>query len=840
MKETILLTDGYKLGHHRQYPEGTEMVYSNWTPRSCKYFPEAEEGAVVFGLQYLIKEYLIKQFNENFFNLPKEKAINEFYNRVNCYVGVDNVGTKHIEALYDLGYLPIEIKALPEGSVCPIRVPWMTIKNTLPEFYWITNYLETLISCILWMPSTSATKARLYKKELMRHAKLTKYPEDVPIDFSCHDFSMRGMGGVEAAIISGMAHLTSFSGTDTIPAIRALEEYYNADAKNELIAGSVPACYSEDTEILTNSGWKYFKDLTDDDLVAQYSENKEISFVKPTEIIADRYNGKLIHYVQNCRGSKIDLLVTPNHRMVKRSYRNDKLSLFEANIGLKKPTYTKSCMIVSSGYKKDKENQHLSALDKLKIAFQADGSKPSHGEDYTGERNGGYPIRFSFKKDRKMARLERLFTEAGVAFTKQKYENGYYSIWAVMPEEFRKDFSWVKLEALSSIEAYEFIQELQYWDGCAKHSSIVYSSTNKECVDTVQAIAALCGYRGNISSYQDKRKDCKRLPIWSIILTEKERTSINMHLEVTEENYRGMVYCVSVPSKMIVVRRNNIALICGNTEHSVMCAGGKEDEISTFKRLINDVYPNGIVSIVSDTWDFWQVIEDYLPRLKQDIMSRDGRVVIRPDSGDPVDIICGLRTNPHYNTKIKDGKYYVSYAPFDIETKYVEISKGQYYGAYWMLGETFGWNTTENGYKYPDTHIGLIYGDSITLERQKHIYSRLESVKCAACNLVLGVGSYSYQYASRDSLGYAVKATACIVNGEFREIFKQPKTDDGTKNSLKGLISVYKDENGTYYALDGVSIDAENGGELKTVFMDGNLLVDWSLKEIRERINETL
>ena len=234
------------------------------------------------------------------------------------------------------------------------------------------------------------------------------------------------------------------------------------------------------------------------------------------------------------------------------------------------------------------------------------------------------------------------------------------------------------------------------------------------------------------------------------------------------------------------------------------------------------------------------MIENYLPRLKQDIMSREGRVVIRPDSGDPVDIICGLRTNPHYNTKIKDGKYYVSYAPFDIETKYVEISKGQYYGAYWMLGETFGWNTTENGYKYPDTHIGLIYGDSITLERQKHIYSRLESVKCAACNLVLGVGSYSYQYASRDSLGYAVKATACIVNGEFREIFKQPKTDDGTKNSLKGLISVYKDENGTYYALDGVSIDAENGGELKTVFMDGNLLVDWSLKEIRERINETL
>ena len=513
-KETILLTDGYKLGHHRQYPEGTEMVYSNWTPRSNKYFHEAEDGAVVFGLQYLIKEYLIKQINENFFGLPREQAIREFHDRVDSFVGIENVGIKHIEALYDLGYLPIEIKALPEGAVCPIRVPWMTIKNTLPEFYWITNYLETLISCILWMPSTSATRSRLYKKELMRHARHTMFPADVLLDFSCHDFSMRGMGGLEAAIISGMAHLTSFCGSETIPAIRALEEYYNADAKTELVAATVPA-----------------------------------------------------------------------------------------------------------------------------------------------------------------------------------------------------------------------------------------------------------------------------------------------------------------------------------TEHSVMCAGGKADEIQTFRRLINDVYPTGIVSIVSDTWDFWQVIEDFLPRLKEDIMKRDGRVVIRPDSGDPVDIICGLRTNPHYNTKIQDGKYYLCCDPFDDDARYAEISKGQYYGAYWMLGETFGWNATEAGYKYPDTHIGLLYGDSITLERQKHIYSRLESVKCAACNLVLGVGSFSFQYASRDSLGYAVKATACIVNGEYRPIFKQPKTDDGTKNSLKGLIAVYKDESGKYYAKDEVSFDEEKQGELKTVFCDGKLLVDWTLGEIRNRIS---
>lgn len=520
MKETILLTDGYKLGHHFQYPEGTEMVYSNWTPRSYKYFPEATEGSVVFGIQYLIKEYLIKQFQKNFFDLPEDEAIEQFKFRVGNFVGLDNVGTEHIVALHRLGYLPIEIKALPEGSICPIRVPMMTIKNTKPEFFWLTNYLETLISCVLWMPCTSATSSRLYKKELKRHAVKTGFPEDVNIGFSCHDFSMRGMGGIEAAIISGMAHMTSFCGSETIPAIRAVEEYYNADSSKELVAATVPA-----------------------------------------------------------------------------------------------------------------------------------------------------------------------------------------------------------------------------------------------------------------------------------------------------------------------------------TEHSVMCAGGKEDEIETFRRLINEVYPKGFVSIVSDTWDFWQVVEDFLPKLKKEIMARDGRVVIRPDSGDPVDIICGLRTNPHFHTRIKEGKYYCHFNPFmdeDLDdANYVEVSEGEYYGAYYMLGKTFGWNTTMNGYRYPSTKVGLLYGDSITLERQKQIYMRLEAAHMAACNLVLGVGSFTYQFKSRDSLGFAVKATAVRVDGELRPIFKQPKTDDGTKNSLKGLIYIEK-VGDQYIAHDGVTEEQEQQGCLETVFKDGKLLKDYTLAEIRSHIDSTL
>ena len=404
MKESILLTDGYKLDHRRQYPEGTEFVYSNWTPRSCQYFPEAHEGIVVFGIQYFIKEYLLDKFNKNFFNRPKEEVIEEFTRRINTFLGPNQVGVEHIEALHALGYLPIEIKALPEGSICPIGVPALTIVNTLPEFFWITNYLETLMSSTLWLPMTSATSARLYKKRLMEHAIKTGFDKQPGLDFLCHDFSMRGMAGIEAAIMSGMGHLTSFTGSETIPALEAVEEYYHADADSELIAGTVPA-----------------------------------------------------------------------------------------------------------------------------------------------------------------------------------------------------------------------------------------------------------------------------------------------------------------------------------TEHSVMCAGGMEDEFETFERLINETYPTGIVSIVSDTWDFWQVITDYLPRLKDTIMSRDGRVVVRPDSGDPVKIICG-----------------------DPEA---DPNSPEYKGAYQLLGEIFGTTVNENGYKVLDTHIGLIYGDSITLERQHQIYSQLEDKGFAATNLVLGIGSYNYGYRTRDSLG---------------------------------------------------------------------------------------
>ena len=233
----LLLADYYKTEHFKMYPQNMTKLYSNFTPRKSRM--KGVDEVVVFGIQHFILEYLIKQFNDNFFytnhdggreNYHKERVITEY--KKYC-----NVDTKHIEDLWDLGYLPIEIKALGEGTLCPIGVPMLTITNTHPDFAWLVNYLETLISCSLWQPITSATIAYEYKKILNKYALETTGSTE-GVQWQGHDFSMRGMSSVESSILSGMGHLLSFTGTDTIPAIYTLERSYNASG---LIGASVPA-----------------------------------------------------------------------------------------------------------------------------------------------------------------------------------------------------------------------------------------------------------------------------------------------------------------------------------------------------------------------------------------------------------------------------------------------------------------------------------------------------------------------------------------------------------------------------------------------------------------------
>jgi nicotinamide phosphoribosyltransferase len=479
----FLLTDYYKVGHVFQYPAKTELVYSNLTPRKSRL--QGVDEMVFFGLQYFIKEYLISYFNENFFWQSKEKVMADYKRRVVTSLGAHLPNYEHIAALHDLGYLPIEIKALPEGSKVPMKVPCLTVVNTKVEFYWLTNFLETLLSAIVWQACTSATIAYEYRKLLNKYADETGIAAEF-VQWQGHDFSFRGMSSLETAILSGMGHLLSFTGTDTIPAIDALEQYYNANADAEMIGGSVAA-----------------------------------------------------------------------------------------------------------------------------------------------------------------------------------------------------------------------------------------------------------------------------------------------------------------------------------TEHSVMCSGSKDGELETFKRLITEVYPLGIVSIVSDTWDLWKVCTEYLPALKTDILKRDGKVVIRPDSGDPVRIICG---NPAAKT--------------EAERK----------GVVELLWEVFGGTITGKGYKLLDPHIGAIYGDSINIDRATRICEGLKA-KGFASQVVLGIGSFTYQYNTRDTFGTAMKATYVVIDGEAREIFKNPVTDDGTKKSATGLLQVKK-QNGKYVLYDKVSWEEEKQSELKTVFKDGKLVKDFTLKEIRSVLEE--
>lgn len=247
------------------------------------------------------------------------------------------------------------------------------------------------------------------------------------------------------------------------------------------------------------------------------------------------------------------------------------------------------------------------------------------------------------------------------------------------------------------------------------------------------------------------------------------------------------------------------------TEHMVMCLGGKEDERETFHRLMR-LYPKGIVSVVSDTWDLWKVITEILPSLKSQIMGRDGKLVIRPDSGDPVLIITGDATQPPGSPAHK--------------------------GVIELLWDQFGGTVNKAGYKELDSHIGAIYGDSITEERARQICERLKAKGFASTNIVLGIGSFTYQYCTRDTHGFAVKATWARVNGEERFLFKDPVTDSGTKKSARGRLAVIE-QDGALRLVDGLTLEQQvtyRGNLLQPVWRDGRFLKRQTLAEIRARV----
>jgi nicotinamide phosphoribosyltransferase len=199
-------------------------------------------------------------------------------------------------------------------------------------------------------------------------------------------------------------------------------------------------------------------------------------------------------------------------------------------------------------------------------------------------------------------------------------------------------------------------------------------------------------------------------------------------------------------------------------------------------------------------------------------------LVIRPDSGDPVDIICGEQVISRDYRDV-------------VENAQLDLTHPKYKGVIELLWDVFGGTVNEQGYKVLDSHIGAIYGDSITIDRAEEICKRLEAKGFASTNIVLGVGSFTYQFNTRDTFGFAMKATYVEVNGEEREIFKDPITDDGTKKSARGLLKVFRTTLENEVVLhDQCTWAEEEGGILQTIYKDGKFVNVTTLTQIREKL----
>lgn len=314
----------------------------------------------------------------------------------------------------------------------------------------------------------------------------------------------------------------------------------------------------------------------------------------------------------------------------------------------------------------------------------------------------------------------------------------------------------------------------------------------------------------------------------------------------------------TIPAGLFAQRYYNVSFASGDpimasvnaTEHSVMCSYGNEGEMDSIEHLMTNVSPTGILSIVCDTWDFWQVVTEYMPALKDKIMERDGTLVIRPDSGDPVEIICGVKvanegTPVHGCGAVRRGDkiYRVNVLNDDADNfSWIlgdVVTEAECKGLVQCLWEIFGGTVTPAGFCLLDSHIGAIYGDSITLERQKQIIKRLIA-KGFCPSVVLGIGSFTYQYVTRDTHGSAVKATAIRVDdGPWEGIFKQPKTDS-SKNSAKGLMLVDYNDEGEMVVHQGVTADEESVGELQVIFEDSVEYNETSLPQIRLIVDDQI
>lgn len=325
-------------------------------------------------------------------------------------------------------------------------------------------------------------------------------------------------------------------------------------------------------------------------------------------------------------------------------------------------------------------------------------------------------------------------------------------------------------------------------------------------------------------------------------------------------NMKGKFVAGSIPASEHSVATTNIGFIVGRlkTENPDLSLDELRflAEVEFLKRYITEIFPKGFVSYVADSYDFWAIITRAALILKEEIMARDGRVVFRPDSGIPEHIIAGYRCAGEFEVygiaeqaawndekaevvRINGVYHRIEYNE-ENETFALDpdesLTEHEVKGAIQCLWEIFGGEVNSKGYKVLDSHVGLIYGDSITVARAKDIFERLKDKGFASSNIVYGVGSFTTQYTTRDSLGMAVKATGAVIDGQQIMVVKEPKTDLG-KKSAKGFLKVVRNMFGQLELIDNCQLEdvQSDDNELRRVFYNGKLIVDEDLTTIRER-----
>lgn len=225
----ILLSDTYKQVHHNMFPEGLTKLVSYWTPRRSMLKDQNE--MVFFGLQAFIKEYLIGVFNDNFFNLVLGEVSGRYIDAMDTQLNADDYEYNPIIKLYSLRYLPIQIRALPEGTLVPMGVPCIEITNTHPDFAWVVQWIECILQVELWKPCCHATIGHMYR-EAANYWYDKTVEDNVKPSMAASDFGMRGMSCMTEAERCSTAWLLSFDKTSTIPAINYIEKYYHSSCKN--------------------------------------------------------------------------------------------------------------------------------------------------------------------------------------------------------------------------------------------------------------------------------------------------------------------------------------------------------------------------------------------------------------------------------------------------------------------------------------------------------------------------------------------------------------------------------------------------------------------------------